>query len=162
MGLNNATIGNKNYHQGVYKPLHPEKYGGDPNNIVYRSGLELKMCNYCDKNTNVTKWMLEGIIIPYKDHEGKSRRYYPDFYMEVVNPNNPEQYVRYVIEVKPDAETRPPKIAKTKSLNKLKSLEYQLKTYKKNVYKWTQALEWCKKRDLIFKIVTEKNIDYAK
>jgi len=33
----------KKYTQGFFKPKYPEKYKGDPTNIVYRSGYELKI-----------------------------------------------------------------------------------------------------------------------
>ena len=36
------------YHQGTYKVKDPNKYVGDPNNIVFRSSWELKFMNWCD------------------------------------------------------------------------------------------------------------------
>ena len=52
---------NKNYKQGKFKPKHPEKYNGDPTNIVYRSSYELKMFHYCDLTENIISYQSEGV-----------------------------------------------------------------------------------------------------
>ena len=52
-------------YKGKYKPLNPNKYAGNPMNIVYRSLWERKVMVYCDKNPLVIEWGSEEIIIPY-------------------------------------------------------------------------------------------------
>lgn len=155
MGLNKASIGNKKYHQGIYKLGNVNKYIGNPSDVVYRSGLEHEFMRFCDVASYVTKWGAEVMVIPYTDHEGNHRRYYPDFYMEIATN---DFFARYVIEVKPWQETQAPVVPEHATLTKMRSLEYQLKMYRKNVYKWTKAIEWSKSRDMIFKIITEKNM----
>ena len=39
--------------QGYFTPKNPEKYKGDPTNIIYRSGWEFKFFSYCDTNESV-------------------------------------------------------------------------------------------------------------
>ena len=75
--------------QGFYKPRNPKKYLGDPNNIVYRSGWELKFCEYLDLNTSVISWGSEELSIKYYNPVKKRiARYYPDFYMEYIDKSN--------------------------------------------------------------------------
>lgn len=159
MGLNNLKPdANSKFNQGIYIPKFPDKYIGDPTNIVYRSSLERKFCAYCDNNSQIIKWGCETIIIPYNDHNGKPHRYYPDFYIEFANLKNPQILNKYIIEVKPYAETIPPVIPEKLTGKKAESLEYQLKMYRKNMHKWSKAIEWCKNRDIEFKIITENAI----
>lgn len=158
MGLNRANIGSSKYHQGRYRLIHPDKYIGDPGDVIYRSGLELQFMRFCDNSSFVTKWGSEVIIIPYTDHENKTRKYYPDFYMEVRNPAALGMESRYVVEVKPWQETQKPVVPDKATLSKLRSLEYQLKMYRKNMFKWSKAIEWSKARGMEFKIITEKNM----
>ena len=67
-----------NYKQGFFKPQNPKKYMGDPTNIVYRSGWEKRVMDWCDANPNIKQWSSEEIVIPYKspvdDRDRKSTR----------------------------------------------------------------------------------------
>lgn len=90
------------FKQGFYKPVHPEKYVGDVNNIIYRSNWEKLVMHYMDNNAAVLKWSSEEIIIPYIFLE-KKRRYFPDFYAEIVDKDNIT--TKYLIEVKPLKDT---------------------------------------------------------
>ena len=164
MGLNNAPKDDR-YKQGLYIPKFPEKYIGDPTNIFYRSSLEKKFCIYADINPKILKWGCECFEIPYtlkslgNPPKITHHRYYPDFYLEVSRPDLPQLVARFLIEVKPEAETKAPVLPKSNSLKKIKSAEYQLVTYNKNVYKWVQAIDWCKARDIEFRLVIEENFD---
>ena len=51
-------------YSGRFKPSNPQKYKGDPTQIVYRSLWERKFMVYCDKNDAVIQ--NEEIAIPYK------------------------------------------------------------------------------------------------
>jgi len=57
----------KKYHQGIFNPKNPNKYKGNPNNIVYRSSWELKFMRYCDLNEKILEWGSEEFFIPYLD-----------------------------------------------------------------------------------------------
>lgn len=161
MSRNRAKIGNnrKKYKQGNYFIQNPKKYIGSLP-IVYRSSWEFAFCKFCDLNDNVKKWSVEGLEIPYQITNDKGQlethRYYPDFYVETINPNDKETYNRLVIEIKPKNETETPKQPKRQTLKMLENYEYSLRTFKKNLHKWAYTKEWCEKRNLTFKIITEE------
>ena len=71
-------------YSGLYKPLHPKKYRGNPSRIVYRSLWEKKYMKYCDHTASILEWGSEEIIIPYRSPiDNRVHRYYPDFYIKV-------------------------------------------------------------------------------
>lgn len=150
------------FHQGYYKIKNVEKYIGNPVDIVYRSSWEYKFMIYCDLNDGVLKWGSEIFKIPYTDYLGHNRTYIPDFYLETKNPNNPDFLNKFLVEIKPEKETKEPIIPKNISEKKLKQLEYELKAWQKNKYKWTYAIEWCKNRDMKFWIITEVQLNSFK
>ena len=47
-----------------YKPTNPQKYTGNPNNIICRSSWERKFCQWADKKESVISWASEEINIP--------------------------------------------------------------------------------------------------
>jgi len=144
--------------KGLYKVKNPEKYMGNLNNVEYKSSWEYKFCVYCDLTPEVLKWGCEIIVIPYIDRFGKSRRYIPDFYMECRNLKHPDLLNKFLVEVKPEKETKEPHIPKNISSKKMKNLEWELNTWYTNKHKWVYAIEWCKSRDIIFRLVTEKQL----
>ena len=136
-----------------YKPHHPQKYKGDYNNIICRSSWERKFCSWCDLNENIISWGSEEFFIPYYDPTTKKvRRYFPDFIIKVKESSG--QVKTYVIEVKPQKQTLPPKKRKRMT----KSFLYECKTFEVNQAKWNAASEWCKDRKIEFKIITEKEL----
>ena len=146
-----------NYYQGRFKPRNPEKYKGDPTNIIYRSGWELKLMSYLDKHPHVTKWNSEEIVIPYRSPiDGKMHRYFPDFYVEQINKEKRKEKV--LIEVKPYAQTQPPKVQNTKRNKPTKRYINEVKTWGINSAKWNAAEEFCKDRGYIFRIITENEL----
>lgn len=141
------------FRQGRFHPQNPEKYLGDVRNIIYRSSWELRFLRWCDQNVNIIEYGSEEFFIPYLSPlDNRVHRYYPDFLIKV---RHKDGYVkRYVVEVKPDKQTRPPKQGKRVT----KSFIYETKTYAVNQAKWKAAQEWCKDRLLEFKIITEKEL----
>lgn len=150
------------YHQGKYKLQNVEKYIGDPTEILYRSSWELKFCQYCDLNPGVLKWGSEVFKIPYIDRLGHSHVYIPDFYLETINKEHPDLMNRFLVEVKPEKQIREPVIPMNITEKKLKGLEYDLKEWQKNKYKWVYTKEWCKNRDITFWLVTEEHLSQLK
>jgi hypothetical protein len=141
------------FRQGRFYPQNPEKYLGNVNNIIYRSSWELRFLRWCDQNINILEYGSEEFFIPYiSPIDNRIHRYYPDFIIKVRHKD--ESIKRYVIEVKPDKQTRPPKQGKRVT----KSFIYETKTYAINQAKWTAAQEWCKDRLLEFKVITEKEL----
>ena len=87
--------------------LFPNKYKGNANNIICRSNWERKFCKWCDSNPNILEWGSEEFFIPYlSPTDNRVHRYFPDFIIKVKESNG--QIKRYVIEVKPKKQTRPP------------------------------------------------------
>ena len=140
-------------YKGKYYPSFPRKYKGDPTNIIYRSPWERKFMVYCDKNDNILEWASEEIAIPYRSPiDNRVHRYFPDFYMKVKERGG--KIRRYVIEVKPAKQTKPPVKPKRQTKG------YIIEAYEdaKNQAKWKMAREFCADRQWEFKVVTEKEL----
>jgi len=136
-----------------YKPSYPLKYKGDPNNIICRSSWERKFCHWCDLNENILEWGSEEFWIPYLSPvDNRVHRYFPDFIIKVKESDG--RIKTYVIEVKPEKQTQPPK----QKSRVTKSYIYEVKTYAVNQAKWKAADEFCKDRLLEFKVITEKEL----
>ena len=141
------------YKQGKFRPQKPEKYKGDPTNIVYRSSYELKFMRYCDSNTNIVKWSSEEIVIPYRSPiDNRFHRYFPDFYLKY--KDNTGKMIEKVVEIKPAKQVQEPKVQKRKT----KKYVTEVVTYAKNQAKWLAAEEFCKDRKWKFQILTEKEL----
>jgi len=141
------------YHQGYFRPQNPQKYLGDPKNIVYRSSWELEFMKWCDRNKNVLKYGSEEFCIPYYNPiKQKICRYFPDFIIEVLETTG--KIKKYVIEIKPKRQTIPP----TQKNKKSKTYINELKTYAVNEAKWKSCKEWCADRMLEFRIITENEL----
>ena len=139
--------------QGFFKPKNPQKYKGDPTNIVYRSSWEFRMMTYLDERKEVINWGSETIIVPYRSPiDGKVHRYFPDFIVTKINKEGKKETV--MIEVKPFYQTVPPK--KTNKITKKYLTEVQ--TWGINDAKWKAAKEYCEDRGWSFHIFTENEI----
>ena len=139
-------------YKGRYIPSKPRKYRGDPSNIIYRSLWERKFMVYCDRNDAILEWGSEEIIIPYKSPlDGRTHRYFPDFYVKV--KQNDGTIKKMIIEVKPKKQCKPP-VGKKKTKYYIKEVQ----TWGVNKAKWEYALEWCKDRNMEFKILTEDHL----
>lgn len=140
-------------YKGKYKPSYPEKYKGDPTNIIYRSLWERKFMIYCDTRENILEWGSEEIALPYRSPlDGKVHRYFPDFYIKVKESNG--EIKKYLIEIKPLKQTTPP----TKPKRQTKQYLYEAYEYAKNQAKWEAAREFCRDRQWQFKVITEKEL----
>ncbi len=144
---------NSKYRQGIYKVQYPEKYKGNPNNCVFRSGWELKVQRFLDLNPNVLEWSSEETIIPYQNPlTGRISRYFVDFYAKMKDKQG--NIKKYLIEVKPYSQTIPP----VQKIKKTKTLIRQQAEYLKNQAKWQAATQWCQKHNQTFVILTEKQL----
>jgi len=142
----------KRFHQGYFQPRNPEKYLGR-DAIVYRSGLELKFFRFLDTSPNVIKWNSEQVKIAYFDSlKKKNRTYYVD---NLVFIKEGDHIKRYLIEVKPSKQTKPPKESNRK---KKSSLLFEQVAWRNNCDKWDSAIKFAKKHGMEFKIITEKEL----
>lgn len=138
---------------GLFKPTNPKKYLGDAKNIVYRSSWEAKLFRYLDTHPDVINWASEEIIIPYlSPKDGKAHRYYPDVYVKMKNSKGIVETL--LIEVKPKAQTMPPKPPKKKS----QKFITESITYAVNQAKWKAAKSFCDKNGWRFVIMTEEHL----
>lgn len=138
--------------KGRFRPKNPQKYKGDPNNIIYRSTWEIKVMNYLDQNPNVIWWGSEELAIPYiSPVDRKKHRYFPDFVAKMRKADG--SIMTYIIEVKPDRQTRPPT-----QTRKTKTYLHEAMTYEVNKAKWFAAEEFCKDHGWQFQILTEKHL----
>lgn len=136
--------------KSIYKPSHPEKYQGNPNNIVCRSSWERRFCHWCDHNENILRWASEEFSIPYiSPVDNRVHRYYPDYLIEVKEKGG--KVKKYIVEVKPKKQCSPPK----KRERVTKSYITEVKTYAVNEAKWNAAREFAKDNGVEFKIITE-------
>lgn len=146
------TNKNNNFVQGIYKPMHPEKYKGH-DLPRYLSSWELKLFRWCDTNPNVLEWGSESIVINYNSPiDNKQHKYIVD---AVIKLNTPTGIKKYLVEVKPFKQTVQP-VANTNK--KSKSLLYEQLTFIQNQAKWSSAKKWCKERGYEFVVLTEKEL----
>jgi hypothetical protein len=140
-------------YKGKYKPINPQKYVGDPTNVIYRSLWERQVMQYLDLNSNIDQWASEEFVIWYVSPEdGKNHRYFPDFWVKLKNKKGETTIV--IVEVKPLLQTKPPKEPKRKTHRYYSDL----KKYAINLAKWNTAKNLCESKGWIFKILTEKDI----
>ena len=140
------------FHKRKYIPIFPEKYTGDPSNIIMRSSWETRFAAWCDKNPSVLKWSSEETIIPYKcPTDNRIHRYFVDFKITVTTGKT------YLVEVKPKTQTQPPIYPGKRTQRYLQ----ESLAFMKNQAKWEAANEFAKDRGWEFKIITEHELGLA-
>lgn len=139
--------------KGIFKPLNPKKYKGDPTNIIYRSSWELRFMQFLDEHKDVLRWSSEELVIPYRSPiDGRVRRYFPDFWVEKIDRDGKKGVT--VVEIKPFKETLEPRPQKKLT----KGYLYEVKTWGINSSKWKAAESYCAERGWKFMIATEKDL----
>lgn len=140
-------------YKGIFRPKNPQKYRGDPSNIIYRSNWELKLMMYLDSHPHVLQWASEELVIPYRSPiDGKVHRYFPDFFVKKQNIDGKVESV--IIEVKPSVQAKPPKV----QAKPTKKYIREVATYGINQAKWKAAKEFCEDRNWKFVVMTEKEL----
>lgn len=136
-------------YSGKFSPKNPQKYRGNPTNIIYRSTWECRVMNWLDTNENILEWGSEELIIPYKSPvDGKMHRYYPDFFVK--SKNSKGEIKVMIIEVKPHKQSIPP--VRKKRITK--QYIQEVTTWAINQSKWKYAVEFCKDRGWQFCVMT--------
>lgn len=142
-------------HQGRFKPKNKHKYKGNAYNIIYRSGLELRLMSYLDDHPDVLQWESEEFFIPYVSPlDNKVHRYFIDFRVTMKLANG--EIVKRIIEVKPSSQCGPPKLREKKKVTPKYIKEVE--TWAVNEAKWKAARKWCEKHDHEFQIITERDL----
>lgn len=139
-------------YSGKFKPKNPQKYKGNPNNIIYRSTWEVRVMKYLDSNPSVLWWASEELHIKYMSPIDKRvHRYFPDFIARIKKADGTT--TTYMLEIKPESQT---KLRKT-NRNTRKFLK-EAATYMVNQAKWHAATEFCKDHGWEFKVLTEHEL----
>lgn len=144
---------NRETNKGFFSPKNPQKYKGNPTQIVYRSSWERRVMDFFDTNPAIIQWSSEEIIIPYLSPiDRKIHRYFPDFYVKVQDKNGK---IREMIwEIKPKHQTIKP-VKKSRVTQKFIN---EVVTWGVNEAKWKAAEEYCLDRGWVFKVLTEEDI----
>lgn len=139
--------------KGTYSLSNPEKYQGNPDNVVYRSSWERDVFYHLDHNPNVLVWSSEEIVIPYVHPlDTRVHRYFPDIYAKIRTKDG--NVVETIIEVKPKKETIEPQKPKKPS----RRYANQMAKYLVNEAKWEAATEYCVANGMVFRVMTEYDI----
>lgn len=130
--------------KGIYKPLNPQKYLGDPTKIRFLSSWEMKFMEFCDKHPSVIQWGSEEFKVPYFNPiKGKMAQYIPDFVIKYKNAAG--VITTEVIEIKP---------AKEATIRKKMSV-YDKAMLITNTAKWQACGAFCAKAGVTFRVLTE-------
>ena len=137
-----------NYAQGLFTPKNPEKYMGNVNKIMCRSGWEYSVCMLFDRNPAVISWGSEILTIPYQNPFTASWTVYiPDFLVVYADKKGVKHCE--ILEVKPAKET-PTYKGKISTRTRL--------TQAINQAKWAAAMKFAIKRGWFFRVLTEREI----
>jgi hypothetical protein len=137
-------------YKGKFRPRNRAKYFGDPDNVTYRSLWERNAFRWCDENPSVVRWNSEEVIVPYIcETDGKQHRYFIDLYLEMKSGK------KYLIEIKPDSQTKPPKPVKRRTKKHLN----EVLTFVKNQSKWRTADQFAKHNGMEFQVWTENTLE---
>lgn len=139
-------------YKGKFSPRNPQKYNGDPTNIVYRSSWECKVMDTFDKRPDILSWSSEEMSIPYVSPvDGRRHRYFPDF---IVKLRTKDGTIRtMMVEVKPEKQSKPP----TKKSRVTKQYIQEVVTWGVNQAKWKAAIDYCKDRKWTFVVMCSTN-----
>lgn len=141
------------YHKRKFTPLNPQKYTGDPTNIIMRSSWETKFALWCDQNPAVIKWNSEETIVPYVcPTDNKWHRYFIDFRIQLRDRSGTLK--TYLVEIKPEKYTVPP----VQPSRKTKRFLIEAASYVKNQAKWKAANQFAKDRGWEFIVLTERHL----
>jgi len=139
---------------GQFIPKNPDKYLGDPSDIIYRSSWEREAFGFCDNNPYVVKWASEEIAIPYQKPDPrtgalKNAIYKPDLFVAIDDGKG--NLRRELIEIKPRKQTQ--KSRARKPARRMVE-EYTLMV---NKLKWEAADHWCNQRNIKFRLLSEND-----
>ncbi len=140
-------------YSGQFKPSNPQKYVGDPNNIIYRSSWERRFMHHFDTQPWCINWASEELVVPYLSPvDNRWHRYFVDFVVKI--KNNKGELKTWMVEVKPKKQTKPPEPQKRIT----KQYITEVTTWSVNQAKWKAAEEYCLDRGWDFVIFTEDHL----
>ncbi len=135
-----------NFRQGFFEIKNPHKYVG-AGKPKYRSGWEMTFMMFLDNNEHVLQWASESISIPYRNPiTGKQSMYVPDFIVTYRGRDNTTR--AEMIEIKP----------RKQSLIEERQSQRDRAQVAINYAKWDQAVKWCRRNGLTFRVINEDQI----
>lgn len=149
------------YKQDIYKIKNKEKYIGTKE-PYYRSSYEQRMMTFLDLSENVKKWSCDTetheclSIEYYLPTDKKMHRYFPDFYVEIIDKEG--KLKKYIVEIKPKIELTPPPKPKINNQKAMRRYYNLVNNYIKNTVKWETASRFCQHRGMEFKLITENDL----
>ena len=133
--------------QGKFTLKNTEKYVGTKT-PTYRSSWEHTFMMFCDNHPNIIQWASEAVQITYRNPvTGKQSIYVPDFFVMYEDKNGNRR--AEIVEVKPSSQATMEAAGKNNQ-NKLSVVV--------NTAKWQAAQIWCRRQQITFRIITEKDI----
>lgn len=130
------------YTQGYINPASCKKVIDRSQPIIYRSSYEKKFVIWLESCSKVVRWGSECVCIPYLFVDGKTHKYYPDYYVEF------QDGTKMLVEIKPANQTHPP----------VNENSWAAREWAKNSCKWKAAMEYCSAKGFKFQILTENTI----
>lgn len=116
---------------------------------------------WLDNAPEVLEWASEETVIPYVSRlDGRTHRYFVDFWAKIQQPNG--EIKKVLLEVKPKKETKPPRKPKGTSVESQGKYMAEMATFVKNTDKWTAAQEYCRKTQSAFYLITEDTLQIKK
>lgn len=138
---------NKKGCTGLFYPKNKVKLVSTKIPLKYKSTWELYFMNFLDQNDSFVKWGYECFKIPYYNPvKRKTMYYYPDFFVCYRDKNNNLNFE--MIEIKPLSES---------ILESAKTTNQKIQAVI-NKQKWDSAKAWCEKRNIKFRVLTEKDM----
>lgn len=138
---------------GRFIPKNPQKYVGNPNNILFRSSWEVRFMKWLDTNNAVLRWGSEELAIPYVnpikvDAAGRPKisRYFPDFI--ILYRDNFGNIKKEIVEVKPYKE----------SVITPRMSDRDKEAYIVNQAKWKAAAIFAESQGATFRVITERTM----
>lgn len=133
--------------KGRFIPKNPQKYLGNPANIIFRSSWEVKLFQWLDRTPAVLQWASEEFSIPYLSPvDNAVHQYYPDAL--VIYKDKFGNLKKEIVEIKPYKETVLTKRATDRD-------KYALMI---NQAKWKAAARFAELQGMTFRVITEKSM----
>ena len=144
-------------YKGKFRPKNPDKYKGNPTNIIYRSLWELRFMRHLDTHPSILQWASEEVIIPYVSPiDNRVHRYFPDFWVKMKDKTGVINTM--LVEIKPYNQVKEP-VRQDKITRRYIN---EIKTYGINSARWKAAEKYCLDKKWQFKILTEKDLGLDK
>lgn len=132
---------------GRFIPKNPQKYVGNPNNIMWRSTWELQFFKWLDQSAAVLRWGSEELAIPYiSPLDGRPHRYFPDIIIWYKHKDGTLR--KEIVEVKPYSQT----VATPRMSDRDKQALIV------NEAKWKAAAIFAESQGAAFRVITEKTL----